>query len=155
MDAQKSQSLREAAETLFKARTAVLSVTDPETDFPYGALVNVAAGENCLPVILVSSLSRHTKGLLKDNRASLLVHAELPKEGDALTALRLTVTGLFQKSDAEPARRTFLARHPYAAHYAGFGDFSFWTMVPIKFYLVAGFGRIYTYDFNELPKPQA
>lgn len=150
MDGQKRQSLQEAAETLGRARTAVLSVVDPETGGPYGSLVNVAVTADFCPVILVSSLARHTKGLLKDNRTSLLVHADLPKDGDALTSLRLTMTGVFHKSDTEAARQVYLARHPYAENYASFGDFSFWSMVPAKLFVVAGFGRIHSFNFSEI-----
>ena len=150
MDEQKRQSLDDAMHALAGARTGALSVVDPETGGPYGALVNIAVTADLCPVILVSSLARHTQGLLKDNRASLLVHADLPAEGDALTTLRLTVTGIFRKSDSDAARQAYLTRHPYAEHYAGFGDFSFWTLVPSKLHVVAGFGRIHTYDFSAL-----
>ncbi len=155
MDEQKQRSLEEAMQTLAGARTAVLSVVDPETGGPYGALVNVSVTEDFCPVILVSSLSRHTQGLLKDNRSSLLVHGELPAEGDALTTLRLTMTGAFHKSGADATQQAYLTRHPYAEHYAGFGDFAFWSMVPAKLHVVAGFGRIHSYAFSELQSLQA
>jgi heme iron utilization protein len=150
MDEQKSESLRATKALLAGVRTGTLSVSDPETGGAYGALVNVAVDGQFAPIVLVSSLSRHTQGLLKNPVASLMVHGELPKSSDPLTGLRTTVTGPFLKSKDAEIRAIFLARHPYAAMYADFGDFSFWQMQPEKIYIVAGFGRVYDFDFQAL-----
>jgi len=67
-----------------------------------------------------------------------------------LTQLRATVTGTFQKSSEPNIRSAYLAHHPYAITYADFGDFSFWQMRPDKIYVVAGFGRVYSFDFEAI-----
>lgn len=150
MNQQKAESLRAAKALLREARTGTLSVVDPETGAPFGALVNVAVDQELQPVLLTSSLSRHTQGLLKDPRASIMVHVDLPKTADPLTELRVTVTGTFAGTGDAALRQAYLDRHPYAELYAGFGDFSFWHMKPEKTYVVAGFGRVYSYAFAEL-----
>jgi heme iron utilization protein len=150
MDDQKQISLQQAKVMLAAARTATLSVIDPDTGGPFGALVNVAVDAKSCPIVLTSTLSRHTQGLLKDSRASIMVQGEIPLDRDPLTEMRMTVTGTFAKSEDPGVRKTYLARHPYAELYADFGDFAFWHMVPDKLYVVAGFGRVYNYDFDAL-----
>lgn len=152
MENQRNQSLRDAAALLRASRTGTLSVIDPDNSGPFGALVNVAVDEALSPLILISKLSRHTQALEKDQRASVMVHAPLPQDADPLTEMRVTMTGPFHRSDDPAVRATYLARHPYAELYASFGDFGFWRMQPAKLYVVAGFGRVYAYDFEELAK---
>jgi heme iron utilization protein len=143
---QKTQSLIVARQLLGRARTATLSVMDFEWGGPFGALVNVATDAAGNPLLLISSLARHTQCLAHDQRASVMVCEDLPQEGDALMHLRLTLTGILQPDERPATRTAYLARHPYAALYAGFGDFGFWSMRMEKAYVVAGFGRIYSCD---------
>jgi len=150
MDEPKRSSLLAAKALLAAARTATLSVIDPETGGPFGALVNVAVDAALNPVVLTSSLSRHTQGLLKDPRASVMVQGPLPLDRDPLTELRLTVTGQFSRSTDVVLRTTYLQRHPYAELYADFGDFGFWHMSVDRLYVVAGFGRVYQFTWHEV-----
>jgi heme iron utilization protein len=150
MDETKRESLEAAKAMLLAARTATLSVIDPETKGPFGALVNVAVDGGLRPIILTSTLSRHTQGLLKDARASIMVQGVVPEDRDPLTEMRLTVTGNFIASEDQAARTCYLKCHPYAELYVDFGDFGFWHMVPEKLYVVAGFGRVYSFDFADV-----
>jgi heme iron utilization protein len=152
MDETKRESLVAAKAMLVAARTAALSVIDPETGGPFGALVNVAVDGDLRPIILTSTLSRHTQGLLKDARGSIMVQGVIPEDRDPLTEMRLTVTGKFASSESKDARKCYLARHPYAELYVDFGDFVFWQMTPEKLYVVAGFGRVYSFDFADLSR---
>lgn len=129
------------------AKTGTLSVLDFETGAPFGALVNVATDEAGLPLFLFSTLARHTKSLLANPQASLLV-AELPNEGDPLTGFRATVVGVMSQITMDGSR--YIAQHPYAELYAGFGDFAFWQMTPKMVYVVAGFGRIQSFTWEEI-----
>ncbi len=147
---QKAAGLVEARLVLRNARTASLGVLDHETGGPLCALVNVAITSQFLPIILTSTLSRHTQCLDRDTRGSLLVTGELPAKGDALTGFRASLTGRFSRRAEKDVRDSYLAHHPYADVYAGFGDFGFWVMEPLKLYVVAGFGRVFTYDAQEL-----
>ena len=139
----------EARRLLRRARTATLGTLNREDGIPYASLVNVATDVGGEPVILVSTLAWHTRNLLADGRASLLV-AEPPASGDALTGPRVTVMGRFVKTDSEQVRRRYLTRHPEAGMYAGFGDFAFWRLEPERAHAVAGFGRIETIEANEV-----
>jgi heme iron utilization protein len=132
---------------LESAKTGTLSVIDFETGGPFGALVNVATDENGLPLFLFSKLARHTKSLLQNPAASLLV-SERPPDGDPLTGFRATIVGQMAEIEIVPAR--YLTKHPYAETYVGFGDFNFWSMTPKKIYVVGGFGRIQSFDAAEV-----
>src|SRR6185436_8392074 len=89
-------------------------------------------------------LSTHTANLEAYGRASVLL-AQSGK-GDPLAHPRLTVLGAFARIEKESAdearvRRRFLARHPKAELYAGFGDFAFWRMTVVSAHLDGGFAR--------------
>lgn len=139
----------EARELLERARTGTLATRNSEGGIPYASLVNVACDIDGRPVILVSGLAWHTRNLLADGRASLMA-AELPEQGDALTGARVTVMGRFVKCGEPRLRQLYLARHPQAADYVDFADFSFWRMEPAIIHAVSGFGRIETFRPEEV-----
>ena len=143
----------EARLLLRRARTGTLASLNRDGGVPYASLVNVAADVQGRPILLVSTLAWHTRNLLADGRASVMV-AELPAEGDALTGARMTVMGRFVQCADPAVRRRYLARHPAAELYADFGDFAFWRMEPEMVHAVAGFGRIETLTADEV-FPQA
>lgn len=149
MSGQRSFSADEARKLLRRARTATLGTLNSDDGVPYASLVNVATDVRGLPVLLVSTLAWHTRNLLTDARASLMV-AEVPPSGDALTGPRVTIMGRFTRVDDPSLRRRYLARHPAAELYAGFGDFAFWRMEAERAHAVAGFGRIETIPADEL-----
>lgn len=149
MSERRSFSGEEARGLLRRARTATLASVGRDDGTPYASLVNVATDVTGWPIILVSTLAWHTQNLLADPRASLLV-AEVPETGDALTGARVTLSGRFSKVADEALKRRYLARHPAAELYAGFGDFAFWRMEPARAHAVAGFGRIETIPANEM-----
>ena len=134
---------------LARAKTGTLSVIDFETGGPFGALVNVATDLSGKPLFLFSTLARHTKCLVADPRASLLI-SELPNEGDPLVGFRATITGQVMQVLDDHLRAHYLAKHPYAETYIDFGDFSFWTLKPEKVFVVGGFGRIQAFDASEI-----
>jgi heme iron utilization protein len=143
------ESAKQAKAVLQRARTGTLSVSDFESGTPFGALVNVATDEAGLPLFLFSKLARHTKGILADPHASLLV-SELPGEGDPLTGFRATIVGEMHAADDQTLRARYIEQHPYAELYAGFGDFGFWRMTPHSVYVVAGFGRIHSFAAKDV-----
>ena len=149
MNERRSFSAGEARNLLRRARTATLATLNADDGFPYASLVNVATDVQGMPLLLISTLAWHTRNLVADPRASLMV-AEVPASGDALTGPRVSVMGRFVKSDEAALRRRYLARHPAAELYAGFADFAFWRMVPERAHAVAGFGRIETIPADEM-----
>ncbi len=110
---------------------------------PFASLVTVAATPAGEPILLLSTLARHTQNLAVDRRASLLLVAPGGEGGDPLAGARLTLTGQVGPRETDPMlRRRFLARHDEAAGYAGFADFGFHRFTIESGHLVAGFGRI-------------
>jgi putative heme iron utilization protein len=63
---------------------------------------------------------------------------------DPLSGPRVTISGVIAPTANPEARRRYLARHPSAESFAGFGDFNFYRIEPEGGHLVAGFGRIST-----------
>jgi putative heme iron utilization protein len=129
-----------ARKLLRESRSGALSTLMPGSGDPYGSLVNVATAADGAPLLLLSRLAIHTKNLLADPRASLMLDERKP--GDPLQGGRITLAGrLAATADAE-ARRRYLDRQPEAEMFAGFGDFAFYRMEISGAHLVAGFGRI-------------
>jgi putative heme iron utilization protein len=149
MSDRRSFSAGEARNLLRRARTATLATLNADDGIPYASLVNVATDVRGLPLLLISTLAWHTRNLMADPRASLMI-AEVPPSGDALTGPRVSVMGRFMKVEEGSVRRRYLARHPAAELYAGFGDFAFWRMEPEQAHAVAGFGRIETIPAAEM-----
>ncbi|MGL5363864.1 MAG: HugZ family protein [Bosea sp. (in: a-proteobacteria)] len=113
---------------------------------PFCSLVSVATDVDGTPAILVSRLSGHTKHLLADTRASLLL-ARTGK-GDPLAHPRITLdveAEAIARNGAPDARlrERFLRRHPKAALYADFPDFLFFALHIRSASLNGGFGRAY------------
>ena len=132
-----------ARAALERGRYGSLAVIEPVGGRPYVSLVNYACDDKGLPIFLFSSMARHTQCLLKDQRASLLI-AEIPTEGDALAGLRASFSGTMTPATKPEVKALYVSKHPYAAGYAEFGDFSFWKLTPELVHLVGGFGRIET-----------
>jgi putative heme iron utilization protein len=107
---------------------------------PFASLVSPATAPDLSVLLLLSSLSEHTRHLRADARCSLLV-AGAPAGANPQTAPRLTLTGT-AIADADPALKArWLAVHPYAASYAGFADFAIWRIRPAQALFVGGFAR--------------
>ena len=106
---------------------------------PFPSLVTVATAADGAPILLLSQLAAHTRHVEADPRVAILL-AETGK-GDPLAHPRLTVSGTLTR-DADPfLRERFLRRHPKAALYADFGDFSFWRMAVDEAHINGGFAR--------------
>jgi hypothetical protein len=116
---------------------------------PYVSLVTTACDGDGSPLLLLSRLSDHTRNLDADDRASLLFedasHLENPQTGPRVSLVgRIAASG-----DARHARR-FLARHPAARLYAGFGDFGFYRFAVERAHLVGGFAQARWIDGRDL-----
>lgn len=117
--------------------------------WPYASLVMMAVDHDASPILLISTLADHTRNLLTDPRASLLIDGTGGLD-EPLTGARATVMGRLEKSDDPQHRARYLARHPSAEMYAGFGDFAVWRMQVESAHLVAGFGRIHWIDGTDV-----
>lgn len=148
--ADKTLSNQVLARELLAAGGAATLATLTPAGGPFASYVLAAPAKDGAPLMLLSDLAEHAKNLARDPRASLLVVREPEQGSEAMTATRLTLTGRAVK-DADPgARRRFVARHPDAARYADFSDFSLYRFDIEAGHLVAGFGRIVPLTRKEL-----
>lgn len=146
MDDSRFDAMDVARRILRSATTASLGTLTLE-GAPFVTFVTVATDMGGAPIVLLSGLAAHTRHLARDGRASLLMQAPASNGDDPLTGARATLVGRFQPVVREEADHAhlftrFLARHPEAEGYAGFGDFSVYRMTVDGVHLVAGFGRI-------------
>jgi heme iron utilization protein len=139
---------RDAKNLIRRGRKAALATTDRESGAPYVSLVAVATGFDGAPLLLISELARHTQNLRAEARASLLF--EDVGLDDPLAGARVSVSGTASITGNPDDKRRYLARHPSASSFAGFGDFSFWRLEPESAHLVSGFGRIRTLPRAEI-----
>lgn len=124
-----------------RARAAILSTAlKSGNGWPYGSLVTVALDSDLSPLMLFSTLSDHTRNLDAEPRASLLFE-ETSRLKNPQTGPRVSVLGRIKKTNDKRHHRRFLALHPEAALYAGFGDFSFFKMTVDRIHFVGGFAK--------------
>ncbi len=131
-------------------KTGVLSTLSPE-GFPHGSYVTFAVDGEGAPIFLVSRLATHTKQLMEDTRASLLVNESRCE--DPLANGRVTLLGRCARVEEEAAiaatRASFLARHPGASYYVDFKDFSFWRLAVQEIRYIGGYGRMSWVDASD------
>ena len=138
-------------------RASLATLFESGGAWPYASLVLVALDTDAAPLLLISDLAEHTKNLKRNPRASLLFDATAGL-AEPLTGARVTVLGEMarvQGSDRARMLARYLARHPSASGYAGFGDFALWRLEPQRAHLVAGFGRIHWIERSALTPPAA
>ncbi|MGD0634051.1 MAG: DUF2470 domain-containing protein [Beijerinckiaceae bacterium] len=144
----------EAKRLLRSSRAGTLATLDGSGS-PFATLVTVATAPGGSPLLLLSQLASHTRHLDKDARVSLLLADS--GEGDPLTHPRVTITGVAEKlSDPETrvaAKWRFLAKHPKAALYADFSDFSFWQIAMDQIHLNGGFARAARFPAKRIMTP--
>jgi heme iron utilization protein len=150
METPKQEAIARLRALLKAGGTAALSVLDVEGGGPFTTLVNVAAAGDLSPLVLISSLSHHSRCLAVDARASLMLHDEIAADADPMLTFRVTLLGRLAPVEAALAGDIFLKRHPYAGLYAGFGDFSYWKMEVYHAHIIAGFGRAYGVRFKDI-----
>ena len=127
----------------FQVATGTLSTLAREPEgHPYGSFVAYSI-LNGRPIFLVSHLAEHTRNLLKDARASLLVAES--GTGDPLARGRVTLVGncvQLEGDERSLARETYISTHPTSSYYADFKDFSFWAMDVQSIRYIGGYGRM-------------
>jgi heme iron utilization protein len=147
----RSERAEAVRKLLREARHGLLSTNGLEpAGIPYGSLVVVATTGEGVPVVLVSHLAQHTKNLVADGRASLLVLEATG--GDPQQAARATLLGTARRLDGAEeaeARARFLAVHPEAERYFDL-DFQLWALAPAEARYVGGFGAAAWVSGSEL-----
>ncbi|OWW19485.1 HugZ family protein [Noviherbaspirillum denitrificans] len=109
--------------------------------YPFAtALPYVPDHEHC-PVFLLSGLAEHTKNLLANPHASLLV--TYTGQGSILESPRMTLVGDVERIDGSPAQQARYVRYqPDAAQYLELGDFAFFRLVPKRVRYIGGFAQM-------------
>lgn len=125
---------------------------DDRGGWPYPSLVQVAFDLDGTPLLLLSTLADHTKNIARDPRVGLLFDGTAGL-AEPLSGPRLSVLGRAKRSEEPRHRARFLARHPGAALYAGFADFSVYAVSVERAHLVAGFGQVRWLDRADLLLP--
>ncbi|HZH46927.1 MAG TPA: DUF2470 domain-containing protein [Roseococcus sp.] len=131
------------ARRLIRAARAATLATQAEGQ-PFASWVTPATAPDLSILLWLSTLSEHTRQLMREPRCALLFVGEAPAGEDGAnpqTAPRVTVTGLAERIEDAALKARWLARHPYAALYADFGDFGLWRVAPQGALLVGGFAR--------------
>jgi heme iron utilization protein len=129
-----------AKKLLREGRSGALATLMPGSGDPYCSLVNIATAVDGVPLLLISRLAVHTKNILADPRASLMIDER--KEGDPLQGARVMLMGTASATEDPEARRRYLERQPEAEMFVAFADFAFYRLALKGAHLVAGFGRI-------------
>jgi hypothetical protein len=122
------------------AREAGLATLDRASGAPFVTLVGVASDYDGAPLLLLSTLSSHTKNLAADSRASLLL-ASPRGRGDPLNRPRLTLVGALAKHPDATARARYLTRNPKVKLYADFADFAIFRLQISAVHFNGGFAR--------------
>ena len=122
---------------------ATLAVDPPGT--PFGSVVTYGLDPRGRPVSFVSTLAEHTRNLLADPRASLLVLEAVTDGSDPLAASRATLLGLLEQvgdeAEAQEAKEAYLVANPQA-FYVTYGDFLCVRLEVQQIRYVGGFGRM-------------
>ena len=127
------------ARRIIRAATSATLATQQEGQ-PFASLVTPACGPDLAPLMWLSTLSEHTRQLQREPRCALLFTG-VAETANPQTAPRVTLTGLAEQITDAGLKARWLARHPYAALYADFGDFALWRVVPMGALMVGGFAR--------------
>jgi len=122
------------------ARAGALATLEAAGGAPLTTLIGVASDFDGAPLFLMSTLSRHTRNLARDPRASLLLTGA-HERGDPLNHPRVTLSGRIEQSAAPRAKVRYLQRNPKAGLYAGFADFALYQLRIDDVHFNGGFGR--------------
>jgi putative heme iron utilization protein len=121
---------------------------------PFVSMVAYAAEPGFGGFLLhLSLLAPHTRHLLADARASLLICEPDDGRGDVQTLARITLVGAaapVAEPEQDAARELYLARLPAAAPLFEFPDFSLFRVAPDEARYVGGFARAFTLTAEHL-----
>ena len=116
---------------------------------PFAALVTPATAVDGALLVLLSGLSEHTRQLRADGRCALLICGGTD-DPNPQAGPRVSVSGTAAPDPAPASRARWLARHPYAAFYAGLADFVLWRIEPSGANFIGGFARAFRLSREDL-----
>ncbi len=134
------QVIRKLIRTADYGMLSTNSVAEP--GYPFSSLVAYMDEPKGNFIFLLSELAEHTKNLLVYPKASLLIADVSSNMDTGMDRPRVTMLGTVNKvvDGGDEIKEHYLQRHPKAALYVGFKDFSFYRMKVNKIRFVGGFG---------------
>lgn len=152
------EATKHARQLLLKEYRGVLS-THSQTmpGFPFGSAVPYCLDANGWPLILISRIAQHTKNLKADPRCSLLVAERGAEDVQATGRLTILAEGrqLTDATAVDAAAERYYRFFPDARDYHRAHDFDFWTLQPVRWRFIGGFGAIHWLDDVALANPFA
>jgi len=138
-----------ARHLLLSRHGGVLSTLSVELDgHPFGSIVPYVVDADGAPTILISDIAQHTKNLIEDPRASLMVMAQ--SEGEIQAGGRLTCIVEAQRLAEEgDVGERYYRYFPQSRAYHQAHGFAFWRLQPIRFRYIGGFGDIRWIEPND------
>lgn len=135
-------SLDTALHLLHSAATGALATHSAHLPgYPFATALPFVPDETHCPVLLLSALAEHTRNLLANPRASLLVTSA--DEQNVLTAPRMTIAGDVARIDTRPELAARYVRYqPDARQYLELGDFAFFRLQPKRARYIGGFAQM-------------
>ena len=109
--------------------------------FPFGSVVPYALDGAGRPLLFLSDIAQHTRNLMADPRASLLVRGEA--DGDAQATWRVTLVGRMEQHESAEDLARYVAVVPDAESYRETHGFALWRMEIERIRFIGGFGNIH------------
>ena len=144
--------VREAVRLIRATRAGSLAtVSDGQ---PFASLVTPATAPDLSLLILLSGLSPHTRHLRQEKRCSIMLMGQ-PTGLNPQTAPRISLMGEATPEPDPALKERWTALHPYAAFYAGLGDFQLWRFRAEAAQFVGGFASAHRFQGVDLAPPKA
>ena len=141
-----AEAVKNARLLLLKEYRGVLSTQSlAMPGFPFGSVVPYCLNEDGWPLLLISRIAQHTRNLKADPRCSLLVSER--DAADVQLNGRLTLMAQARQLDDPPSIERAAERYyryfPDSRDYHRVHDFDFWTLQPVRWRFIGGFGAIH------------
>lgn len=152
-DTERSDPARAAIGLIRGSRAGSLATIDDGQ--PFASLITPASAPDRSLLLLVSGLSPHTSHLRAHGQCSILLMAA-PTGPNPQSAPRVSLVGRAAPEPDPALKQRWIALHPYAAFYAGLGDFQLWRFHTDTAQFVGGFASAHRFRASDLaPDPEA
>jgi putative heme iron utilization protein len=147
---------RQAILELLGSQPWVALASCDEAGAPQASMVAVAPARDDQGLLLhLSKLAAHTRNLLRDPKASVVLSEPYHPSSDPQQLARVSFEGEVKPLTPESegyaqSRQAYLARLPDAEPLFSFADFGLFLLIPSKGRFVGGFGRALSFEWGEL-----
>lgn len=153
-----AEAAKHARLLLLKEYRGVLSThSQAMPGFPFGSALPYCLDAQGWPLILISRIAQHTRNLKADPHCSLLVAER--GAADVQASGRLTLLAEARQLDdpltVAVAAERYYRYFPESRNYHQAHDFDFWSLQPVRWRYIGGFGAIHWLDEVALANPFA